>query len=140
MKDFKVRAERSLFQRLRDNLIFVAIIGVIVAAIFVYPILYWSSQEAITIQVTDREREAKDSGSRYIVHTPGEVFECADSWLYFKFNSSDVYSELQRGGKYRVLVAGWRIPLLSWYRNIIEVTGHYRLARPRVPEEETDHK
>lgn len=38
-----------------------------------------------------------------------------------KFDSSDVYGELEIGNSYEVRVVGWRIPLLSWYRNIIDV-------------------
>jgi hypothetical protein len=38
-----------------------------------------------------------------------------------KFNSSDIYNQLEKGKKYRIKVYGFRIPFLSWYKNIIEV-------------------
>ena len=38
-----------------------------------------------------------------------------------KFASAERYHSLQAGRSYRAIVAGWRIPLLGQYRNIIEV-------------------
>jgi hypothetical protein len=48
------------------------------------------------------------------------VFVNKDSWLYWKFNSSDVYMDIQVGKKYHMKVAGYRVPMLSWYPNIVE--------------------
>jgi hypothetical protein len=38
-----------------------------------------------------------------------------------KFNSSDLYKDLQIDSTYSVRVVGKRIPFLSMYRNIIEI-------------------
>ncbi len=73
----------------------------------------------------DKERVTVRSGDdpkeKYLVFTENETFENTDSTLFWKFNSSDVQGQLDRGKSYRVLVAGWRISFLSSYRNIIEI-------------------
>lgn len=50
-----------------------------------------------------------------------ETFEITDEFLLGRFNSSDDYGRLKVGETYTVMVNGWRVPFLSWYRNIIEI-------------------
>ncbi len=101
------------------------ILFVIFALIMLYPSLYWFSSEEVTITIKDKERVVTGSGeemsSKYLIYSETEVFENTDSWLYFKFNSSDVYGGLQYEKTYTVKVAGWRSPFLSMYRNIISI-------------------
>lgn len=77
----------------------------------------------VTITKTDRivERSGEDISSKYLVYTEEETFENTDSWMHFKFNSSDVQGRLLEGKKYVVKVYGWRIPFFSCYRNIIKI-------------------
>lgn len=73
--------------------------------------------------VRDSERvcNADDSQKcRYLAFGTKETFENTDEWLFFKFNSSDVNRGLVKGATCEMKVYGLRIPLLSWYRNIIE--------------------
>ena len=50
-----------------------------------------------------------------------ETFQIHDLKFKFKFNSSDIYSNLTPGKKYKVKVSGKRIQLWSLYRNINEI-------------------
>jgi len=94
-----------------------------------YTTAYYLSATETTINVNRLERIVESSGSgesqsttsKYLVFTDSDVFENTDSWLYLKFSSSDLYAKLEEGKTYRVKVAGWRIPFLSWYKNIIEI-------------------
>jgi len=90
-----------------------------------YSTAYVKSIQTIEITVKDKERITSGSGeslsSKFIVYTEDEVFENTDSWLFFKFNSSDFQNKLDRGNTYTVKVAGWRIPFLSYYRNIVKI-------------------
>lgn len=83
------------------------------------------SRDSVTITITDKERIVTGSGdslsSKYLVHGENETFQNSDCWLLFKFDSSDVQRDLKVGGTYTIDVYGWRIPFLSWYRNIIEI-------------------
>jgi len=73
----------------------------------------------VDITIDDKDIKAHSEGSKYLVFTDGEVFENTDSWLNGKFDSSDVYNNLDVGKTYHCKVVGWRIQIMSWYRNII---------------------
>lgn len=87
------------------------------------PLIQLSSQETVTFVVEKAERvvNRNDEGAKYLVFTEEETFENTDSLLFGKFNSSDVYGKLKEGHAYQAKVAGARVPLMSWYRNIITV-------------------
>lgn len=90
------------------------------------PAAIYSSEETLAITVVKTERVTSGSGdtlsSKYLVWTKSEVFQNSDSFLYLKFNSSDLYTKFEPGAKLTVRVVGWRIPFLSSYRNIVEVS------------------
>lgn len=85
----------------------------------------YNTQNDINITVTDKERVTYSSGesvsSKYLIYTETEVFECTDNLLVGKFNSSDIYGQLRKDSTYLVTVYGYRVPYLSWYRNIIKI-------------------
>lgn len=98
---------------------------ILLIAIVAYPVIYVSSVETTTITVEEKERITTGSGesisSKFIIYTNGEVMENTDSWLFMKFASADLQNELKVGESYTVKVVGWRVPFLSWYRNIIAI-------------------
>jgi hypothetical protein len=81
--------------------------------------------EIITIQIENKERISTGSGDsldhKYLVFCKDETFENTDSLYMLKWSSSDLQNDLKDGQEYQVLVYGWRIPFLSWYRNIVEI-------------------
>lgn len=79
-----------------------------------------NTQEEITFTVKNTEVIHKNGRSRYLVFTDKEVFENKDAMLLWKFNSSDLQNEFEPGKTCTARVYGWRINILSWYRNIIE--------------------
>lgn len=102
------------------------LIGVGLAFFIVCPFAYRTSAEVITFTVDARERVTESSGdsttSRYLVWSrEGEVFEVTDDFLFSTWNSSDRYGQMQEGSTVTAKVAGWRVPFLSWYRNVVEV-------------------
>lgn len=59
---------------------------------------------------------------QFLVFTEGDrVFQNQDAWLLGKFNSSDLQSQMDPGDCFKAKVAGWRVHILSWYPNIIEL-------------------
>lgn len=103
---------------------FFAIISLILLTLIgAYVTVYMSTSEVIELHVTDKERIVDRSGddSRYLVHGEDETFENVDSILFLKWNSTDVQRELRKGETYEVRVVGWRIRILSTYRNIINI-------------------
>lgn len=98
---------------------------IIIGAMVIYPICKYSSKETIEITVSDKERITTGSGknleSKYLIYTNREVLENTDAMLFGKFNSSDIQNQLKVGKTYKVEVVGWRVPFLSWYRNVVAV-------------------
>ena len=110
--------------------------SLIVVALLALPATaaYFISAEQIDLVVEDKSGRAGRSGTyvnvgtsrhdrrdRFLIYTRDEVFEVSTSYVFMKFESAERFHALKEGNSYRVVVAGWRIPLLGQYRNIIEV-------------------
>lgn len=83
-------------------------------------------ERTVVVTVTDKgiKNEFK-MRSRYLVYCKTaeektEVFEISDSILKFRFDSSDMYPNIEAGHTYKFTVCGKRMHLLSWYPNIYE--------------------
>ena len=81
----------------------------------------YGTKETVTITVTDKAIKRYNKSDKYIIYADNETFEITDEFLLGRFNSSDDYGRLKVGETYIVTVNGWRVPFLSWYRNIIEI-------------------
>lgn len=87
------------------------------------PINKVSNRREITATVTDKDVKNSDGKGKYLVFTKtsdGEtaVFEVTDALFAWRFNSSDLYGEIEVGKTYQFDVGGSRNRLLSWYPNI----------------------
>ena len=83
---------------------------------------YGSSEDKAQITPDKLERVAGDGDSRYMVWSEeGEVFEITDTFTFGRFDSADLYGDLEIGQTYCARVAGWRVHFLSWNRNILSV-------------------
>lgn len=71
----------------------------------------------VSVTVTGSERVT----SKYLVFAKGETFQNTDAMFHGKWNSSDLHGKIQPG-EWNMKVYGYRIPLLSTYRNIVEAT------------------
>lgn len=72
--------------------------------------------------VKDKWIKRYDNEEKYLVSCDEEVYQITDNLFYGKFNSSDIYAQLEIGKKYRLKVSGFRSGLLSSYKNINEIT------------------
>jgi len=97
-----------------------SVLVILIGAIFAYPVAYRLSATTVDAKVVKTEAVNTAKSHTYLVFVEGETFQVADSWLFLRFSSSDCYGSINPGATYRMKVAGWRVPLLSWYRNIIE--------------------
>ena len=100
-------------------------IGLLVLMIVVKPLVFSFNDENYTITVTDKERVADSNNSKYLIFGEDDdgklyVFENTDAWLRGKFDSSDVYGKIKIGSTYEFTVVGYRVPIFSWYKNIID--------------------
>jgi len=85
----------------------------------------FGTAETVRFKVHKTERvtfaQGRDASSKYLVFTSLEVFENTDSFWHDKFDSADMHGRLMPGKRYEALVYGWRVPVVSWYRNIARV-------------------
>lgn len=84
-------------------------------------LILYATQDTVRFTALKLERVADrfGDGAKYMVFTPNETFENTDVLIFGKLNSSDLYGNMKEGATYKADVAGLRIPLLNWHRNII---------------------
>lgn len=73
--------------------------------------------------VTEREDRAMAQLAKRAprVYTDCGVFTVEDELLRLHFSSADVYNALTPGATVDLTTVGWRVPLLTWFPNVIEV-------------------
>lgn len=118
---------------MKRKLYMVGIIAVIIAIISI-SVSFSFNDTVYEVTVTDKERitESHRRGdktsvdSKYLIFADtndGEslVFENTDKFIRGKFRSSNIQGQLKVGSKYKITVVGIRVPLFSWYQNILKV-------------------
>ncbi len=94
----------------------------ILASALSMPIISYATIGYEEITVEEKERVcSSDNECKYLIFTNKGVFENTDSYLQFKFDSSDVYGALKPESTYKVKINGLRVPFLSMYKNILNV-------------------
>jgi hypothetical protein len=76
-------------------------------------------QVTFTVSKSERVVNSSGEGARYLVYTNKGVYENTDSFWNGKWNSSDLYNQIQVGKKYSCDTTGWRNGFFSWYPNLI---------------------
>ena len=122
---FKSNWNSKSKKRKYDNISLIVLAGVVLILILSSALFSRLTVDNLTVTVTDKERIVTGSGdslsSKFLVYCDSEVLENSDSWWHLKFDSADFQGQLAKDKTYNVKVYGWRVPFLSWYRNIIEI-------------------
>lgn len=74
---------------------------------------------AATFTVKEKAPSTDEKPFR-IFTNEGEVFGVGDSMWAWRFNSSDLYGQLEVGKRYHCTTLGRRIPFLSSWRNLMK--------------------
>ena len=74
-----------------------------------------------TAKIERLERAGKNS-SKYLIFTDKGTYEITDSWLMWRWNSSDLYGSLKEDNCYDFKLRGWRVSFFSMYPNIDTAT------------------
>jgi hypothetical protein len=82
-------------------------------------IAYSFHSETATFTPTRIESVNTKQTQKYLVFTEGETLCISDSYVHWRFNSSDVYANMKVGVKYTATLQGYRWPFFSMYRNVI---------------------
>jgi hypothetical protein len=104
--------------RILTILIFVFVAVMLIGGIGV-GIAYSFHSETATFTPTRIESVNTKQTQKYLVFTGEETLCISDSWVHWRFNSSDVYGSMKVGVKYTATLQGYRWPFFSAYRNII---------------------
>ena len=95
------------------------LVVIIVILFIIFTItLGYQNRQTTTCMVEDKWVKNYSSSSTYLVKCGNEVYEVSDLFFIGKFNSSDIYSNLKKNKTYKITTTGYRIPFLSWYKNI----------------------
>lgn len=74
-----------------------------------------------TFEITVKDKYIKtygEQGKYLVVDTNNNTYEIEDLLFKGKFNSTDIYNNLDVGKTYTVTTTGYRMPSLSSYQNI----------------------
>ena len=74
-----------------------------------------------TVESKDRTTKREGGSDMRVYTTDCGVLSVADSFLDFDFSSSDRFASIKEGKRYEFTTRGWRVPLLSWFPNIIKI-------------------
>lgn len=99
----------------------------------------FGTETHVKLTVASKDDQATgSSGHQYLIFTkhadgtPGETFKDTDAFWHGKFNSTDLYVQLQPGHSYDCDVYGRRNHLTSNYRNLINCVSITRV-NPLTP-------
>lgn len=82
----------------------------------------YSNPEIIEIEVKDKFiKKTGDEDYYMIVDTENNTYQISDLLFIGKFNSTDIYNQLEIGHKYKVEVTGIRNNFWSFYKNINKI-------------------
>lgn len=103
----------------------VIVVIILIMAISIPSCSSYYSTKTYTATVTDKQVKNYSDDSKYLVYTKLEngetrVFSIEDSFIKGRFNSSDVWPDIQVGKTYEFECIGWRNQFMSWYENILE--------------------
>lgn len=100
----------------------IALIGVIVSGTIVWGVwgVSYRNEHWATCEVTGKDRGA-DDGSYRVYTRECDTLGNEDSLFRGKYNSSNVWQQIEPGHTYRFRIVGSRLPALSQFANILEV-------------------
>lgn len=117
------------FSRLKENLVNIVLAALLSCVVFIFAIApalnkVWYSRQ-VTVTVMDKGIKNDGEHGRYLIYCKDEtgstqVYQIVDSILKLRFDSSDMYPNLEIGKTYKLTICGKRVPFLSWYPNIYE--------------------
>lgn len=116
---------------MKNNLSIIAICTLIVAFVFGGCYIEYGNKQvhAVTVKKTEQVTKVTGNGedisvrSYYLVFTDKGVFRIEDQLFFGKFNSSDLYGELELGKTYQITTTGFRNGFFSMYPNIVSISN-----------------
>lgn len=120
----RFKFNRFRFSKLKIGAVIIGVILMISISMF-FPHFF---RNTYIVTIANKQVKVQDNKEKCLIYTQTEngdtrVFENKDSLIEFKFNSEDIYGGLRINRTYEVKTYGLRIPLLSYYQNIVKIKG-----------------
>lgn len=106
------------------TIVMVTLITIIVFMLFPIgiSIAQYTNNEEIEIIVKDKYIKNNSNNGKYlVVDNDKNTYQITDLFFRLKFNSTDIYNELEIGKTYKIQISGFRIRFLSIYPNINKI-------------------
>lgn len=122
-----MKSEKGFFEIeiLIGIVLFAIVVGLIIGVIMWNYKTTYGNVQTIEITVKDKyikKSSGKSSGDKYlIVDTDKNTYQITDLTFIGKWNSTDLYNELEIGKKYKITTSGIRNQFWSMYPNINKV-------------------
>lgn len=117
----KMKSENGAIEIVFSIIVGIIILGIIGVAIYFGTVEYQNKE---TIEITVKDKYIKRNGDTdlYLVASEeGETYKIQDLLFKGKFNSTDLYNELEVGKKYKITTTGIRLQYFSMYKNINKI-------------------
>ncbi len=102
-----------------NKIIVIAVIAIIFGTIFGVMFNGYLNSQTKEIIVSDKYIKRVNEKDVYlVVDGDKNTYKITDLFLKLKFNSTDIYNQLEKGNRYRIHTTGFRIKILSEYPNI----------------------
>jgi hypothetical protein len=91
-------------------------------AVLVLTVLYsYFVADTVMTRITDAQMTKVDD--RYMIATEERPYVNFDAKYRFKFDSGTIQNDAIRlkGKVVRIKKYGWRVPILSWYENVVKI-------------------
>ena len=107
----------AFLKKLKTRLILAAIIGCLLLTLYSY---FWP--DTVMTRITDAQMTKVDG--KFMIATEYRPLVNEDAKYRFKFDSGSVQNEAIRlkGRTVKIRKYGWRIPVLSWYENVVKIS------------------
>lgn len=108
-----------MFKNIKRKIL-IALSTILLIIISLWVTILWLFTFHYTIKVNDIQTTYNKNiqDSDFLVFTDVTTFKLDDSILFFRFDSSDEFGKIKKGGCYHIGALGFRIPIFSIYPNI----------------------
>ena len=101
----------------------IVVVAVVVIGLVISIVYATSRSEMAGCVVKDKEAVRSNDSNEYRVYTENcGTLKVGDSVFIMRFDSADVYADIDAGQAYDFKLQGFRIPVLSMFPNVIEAT------------------
>lgn len=101
----------------KEIILYIAVVIGIIGLIGLHDALLLGSEQQSTITINEKWTKQHGSSMKYLCSdTNGNVYSIDDCTWRLQWDTS-----IKEGETYEIITIGWRIPMVSWYQNIVKI-------------------